>query len=345
MGSGNHVDNGRSPSPVCAYLRDLAGWCDKEIDLGAPGEFEARHGDYNTVMKFRSSKPNEYFLVENRSKMDLDRGGLSSGLAVYHCDILGSNELQQGTATKHYQCALLQADGERHLELNVNQGDGSDLFGAVAGVALSSKSRPNSREWDGRDSGLVISDISAAGPVIKFRIGAAVAATQTTSGQATPNLAIPDNQPAGVSSKINITKSGTVAAIKVSVNITHTYIGDLRVTLTSPSGKLETLHAQLGGSADNLVATYDSASPGVLAAMLGQPMKGNWVLNVSDRARQDVGRLRNWKIELKSASAGSSPPSADPLPVAVSRPAGAARARPRAAARTRRVAKKKRKAA
>ena len=345
MGSGNHVDNGRSPSPVCGYLRDLAGWCDREVDLGAPGEFEARHGDYNAVMKFRSSKPNEYFLVENRSKMDLDRGGLSSGLAVYHCDILGSNELQQGTATKHYQCALLQADGERHLELNVNQGDGSDLFGAVAGVALSSESRPNSREWDGRESGLVISDISAAGPVIKFRIGAAVAATQTTSGQATPNLAIPDNQPAGVSSKINITKSGTVAAIKVSVNITHTYIGDLRVTLTSPSGKLETLHAQLGGSADNLVATYDSASPGVLAAMLGQPMKGDWVLNVSDRARQDVGRLRNWKIELKSASAGSSPPSANPLPVAVSRSAGAARARPRAAARTRRVAKKKRKAA
>ena len=147
-----------------------------------------------------------------------------------------------------------------------------------------------------------------------------------------------------MSSKINITKSGTVTAIKVSVNITHAYIGDLRVTLTSPSGKLETLHAQLGGSADNLVATYDSASPGVLAAMLGQPMKGDWVLNVSDRARQDLGRLRNWKIELKSASAGSSPPSAEPVPVAVSRPAGARR-RPRAAARTRRVAKKKRKAA
>ena len=35
----------------------------------------------------------------------------SSGLAVYHCDIFGSNELQQGTAENHYQCALLQADG------------------------------------------------------------------------------------------------------------------------------------------------------------------------------------------------------------------------------------------
>jgi subtilisin-like proprotein convertase family protein len=35
--------------------------------------------------------------------------------------------------------------------------------------------------------------------------------------------------------------------------------------------------------------------------MVGQPMLGNWVLNVSDRARADVGKLRSWSIELKSA--------------------------------------------
>jgi subtilisin-like proprotein convertase family protein len=242
--------------------------------------------------------------------MNLDRGGMSSGLAVYHCDILGSNELQQGTATKHYQCALLQADGERHLELNVNQSDGSDLFGAAAGIVLSSESRPNSREWDGRDSSLVISDVTAPGETIKFRVGAAAVAAQTASGQAAPDLTIPDDQPAGVSSAINISKSGTVSAIKISVNIEHSFIGDLRVTLKSPSGKLETLHAQIGGSNDNLIASYDSASPGILQAMLGQSMKGNWILNVSDRARQDTGKLKSWKIELKSASAGAAPPNA-----------------------------------
>ena len=85
--------------------------------------------------------------------MDLDRALPASGLAVYHCDILGSNELQEGTAAKHYQCALLQADGRRDLELNVNQGDGGDLFGQTAGVVLSAESSPHSREWDGRDSG------------------------------------------------------------------------------------------------------------------------------------------------------------------------------------------------
>ena len=37
MGAGNHLDSGRSPSPVCSYLRDLAGWCDTQIDLSVAG--------------------------------------------------------------------------------------------------------------------------------------------------------------------------------------------------------------------------------------------------------------------------------------------------------------------
>src|SRR5262245_38134210 len=304
MGSGNHNDNGLSPSPVCAYLRDLAGWCDNEIDLKTVATGAARHGDYNTVMKYRTSKPGEYFLVENRSKMGLDRGLPASGLAVYHCDILGSNELQQGTAAKHYQCALLQADGRRDLEQDANRGDGDDLFGAIQGVALSAASLPNSREWDGRDSGLAIADISAPGEVISFNLGAAQPIGPVASGQASPMAAIPDNETAGISSTIAIAQSGTVAAIKVKVDIEHPFIGDLRVALTSPGGRSTVLHPRLGGSADNLIATYDSATPGILGDMIGQPMMGNWSLNVSDRARRDIGKLRSWSMELNASAAG-----------------------------------------
>ncbi len=208
MGSGNHLDFGRSPSPVCSYLRDLAGWCDTEVDLATAGAYEAQHGAYDTVLKYRTSKPNEYFLVENRTKMDLDRGAVGSGLAVYHCDIMGSNELQQGTATRHYQCALLQADGRRDLELDENQGDGSDLFGPIGGTALSSTSAPHSREWDGRDSGLVISNITGPGPTITFSVGQVTPAA-TLSGAADPMTIIPDNAPAGITSAISIDGLGT----------------------------------------------------------------------------------------------------------------------------------------
>ena len=274
---------------------------------GPPGSYEAKHGDYNTVAKYSSSKPNEYFIVENRSKMGLDRGLPANGLAVYHCDIFGSNELQDGTATRHYQCALLQADGHRDLEMNVNPGDGTDLFGGIAGIVLSAESSPHSREWDGRESGLVLSDITVPGDTIGFSVGQAASA-QTVVGTAAPMTTIPDNTTAGVASTIALAESGTVAHIKVSVDIEHTYIGDLRVELASPGGRRAVLHTQQGGAADNLVMTYDSASPGVLTTMVGQPMKGDWVLNVSDRVRRDEGKLKSWRIELRSAQVGVAMP-------------------------------------
>lgn len=307
MGSGNHLDSGLSPSPVCGYLRYLAGWCDKVQDLTVPGEFEAQPGDYGTVFRYPSSKPNEYFVVENRTKTGLDRGLPSSGLAVYHCDILGSNEHQEGSTAHHYQCALLQADGHRDLELNVNPGDGSDLFGAVQGIALSSASTPSTREWDGRDSGLVIADIQSDDETIKFKVGQ-TAAQRTVTASASPMLAIPDNTAAGVASSLTIAESGVVSRIKISINITHTWIGDLRVELLAPSGRRALLHGMRGGAQDNLVATYDSASHGTLTSLIGQPIKGNWMLRVADLAAEDVGTLREWSIEITSAVVGALPP-------------------------------------
>jgi len=52
MSSGNHLGLGKVPSPICAYLRDLAGWCDNQIDISNPGQYEAVHGDYGSVMRF-----------------------------------------------------------------------------------------------------------------------------------------------------------------------------------------------------------------------------------------------------------------------------------------------------
>jgi extracellular elastinolytic metalloproteinase len=110
---------------------------------------------------------------------------------------------------------------------------------------------------------------------------------------------IPDNTTAGVSDVIAIAQSGTAAKVKVKIHIQHPFIGDLRVALTSPGNRTTVLHPQLGGSSDNLVAVYDSSEPGsAVSAMVGQPMKGNWTLNVSDRAHADVGRLKTWSIEL-----------------------------------------------
>jgi M6 family metalloprotease-like protein len=179
MSAGNHNDNGRTPSPVCAYLRYLVGWCDNVVRLDKPGEYQEVHGDYNTAHIFFSRKCinlpeelcNEFFLIENRSQLGLDKYILSSGLAVYHCDTLGSNEWQGGTPTKHYQCGLLQADGHLDLETNQNMGDEMDLFKETTGITISHNTLPSSNLWDGSESGLIISNISAPGQIVTFQVG------------------------------------------------------------------------------------------------------------------------------------------------------------------------------
>jgi M6 family metalloprotease-like protein len=171
MSAGNHNGNGRTPAPVCSYLRYLVDWCDKVVRLKPGEEYQAVHGEYNTAYIFESRKPNEYFMIENRSQLDLDNNIPSNGLAIYHCDILGSNEWQEGTADNHYQCGLLQADGHLDLETNRNMGDDMDLFKETAGTAISHSTMPSSNLWDGSESGLIVSNISSPGQIITFQVG------------------------------------------------------------------------------------------------------------------------------------------------------------------------------
>ena len=305
MGAGNHLNNGRTPAPVCSYLRELAGWCDTTIDLSQPGQKQAVHGAYGTLMKYPTDKINEYFLVENRSKIGLDQHLPSSGLAVYHCDTNGSNEFQEGSSTRHYQCALLQADGRLDLERNLNRGDGGDLYSAISGTALSDATSPSSRQWDNVDSRLVLSSISAPGPTITFNVGREGPVGQVAIGQASPNLPIPDNNPAGVASTIALNQAGFARRIKTGVGITHTYIGDLEVELVSPSGQRALIHNRQGGGQDNLLQTFDSAANPALAALTGRPATGNWELRVRDLEGQDIGRLDRWNIEIEVDGTGN----------------------------------------
>lgn len=171
MGVGNYLDDERTPAPVCAYLRHLVRWHKTEVSLNDPGTYQVTQGDYETIYIFRTTNINEYFLVENRFRTGLDKFQPANGLAVYHCDFLGSNEFQQGTRERHYQCALLQADGRADLEILRNYGDKDDLYRKVEGIALTHNSSPSSILWDGSESGFTLSDISAPGKTITFTTG------------------------------------------------------------------------------------------------------------------------------------------------------------------------------
>ncbi|QTA80688.1 Peptidase, M6-like [Desulfonema limicola] len=305
MASGSRLDYGRNPAPVCIYLRDLAGWTKKEILLNQPGQYQIVHGDYKSVFRYEiDEKPNEYFLVENRSRMELDSHLPASGLAVYHCDTLGSNEWPQSSPDRHYQCSLLQADGYFSLENNLNSGDRFDLFDQSSGVVLSYDTIPSTRAWDGTDSGLNILDISGSGETISFKTGNAgeqgenrISNTPMIFREVKPDLLIPDDDPNGLFSFITIDISGKVKDILITLDISHAFIGDLEVTLRTPSGDKILLHNRDWGNDDDLNKVYDIDS--VLSVLKDKQIQGEWILCIKDLTAQDTGRLNGWSLMIE----------------------------------------------
>ncbi len=290
MGSGNHLASGRVPAPICGYLRKLAKWVDNVVEIESGKKYELQHGQYSTIHLHNTSRPVEYFIIENRSKHGYDKHLPDNGLAVLHCDIYGSNEWQNGEKLRHYQCALLQADGRRDLEQDRNRGDADDMFSQKKGVFLSAETTPHSREWSGADSGLILRDLEESGMVMNVSTGKPPV-SQGATMEAWPRVTIPDNDANGVSVTLKLPSDVPANTIAVKVEILHSYRGDLIVELTSPAGKTARLWNAAGGSADNLSERWASDSHVALAGLTDASGAGIWTLKVADTAKRDIGTL------------------------------------------------------
>ncbi|MCK6550783.1 trypsin-like serine protease [Myxococcota bacterium] len=117
----------------------------------------------------------------------------------------------------------------------------------------------------------------------------------TTATYAATNLprSIPDASTAGVSSSIDVSASGTITSVALSLMIDHTYRGDLAVTLVAPSGSRISVSNRSGGSADDLVLSNAS-----IASLGGQAANGTWTLTVQDLEAQDVGTFESWSLAI-----------------------------------------------
>ncbi|WP_226470399.1 proprotein convertase P-domain-containing protein [Luteimonas panaciterrae] len=75
----------------------------------------------------------------------------------------------------------------------------------------------------------------------------------------------------------------------VSVNIVHTYRGDLKVDLVAPDGSLYNISNYAGGSADNLTGTFTFN-------LSSEALNGTWKLRVNDNASGDTGYINSWSV-------------------------------------------------
>jgi len=141
-------------------------------------------------------------------------------------------------------------------------------------------------------------------------------------------IPIPDNNATGGTSTINVTDDRIVQDINVKVNITHTYDGDLLLTLIPPVGSPITLSNHRGGNGQNFTnAVFDDAAATPIAsgsapftgtfrpdtplsAANGIHSVGAWKLKAVDNANQDTGSIVNWTLNLTYPSMQCGPHAA-----------------------------------
>jgi len=118
--------------------------------------------------------------------------------------------------------------------------------------------------------------------------------------------------PSGLPTSTNTTTFGLE---RICINLTHTYDGDLTVSIVSPDGNVAILIANSGGGGDDMLNTcFQWDAPNSITTGTppfsgsfkpldefgflnnGQNPNGLWNLRINDNANNDVGDLVNWSI-------------------------------------------------
>jgi len=143
-----------------------------------------------------------------------------------------------------------------------------------------------------------------------FAIAAVAAATDTP-------IDIPWSKNSTITSSINIPPTGSILDVNVTVNVTHTYDGDLVFTLIHPDGTRIQLANRVGSSNDNFTGTIfdqqastsitDGSAPftgsyqpsaGDFSTLNYKSQTGTWTLEIIDKKNGDVGTLNWWSLAI-----------------------------------------------
>ncbi len=174
-------------------------------------------------------------------------------------------------------------------------------------------------------AGNVASD-NAGGSYYAFATGRNTTPNYPSTGSPLP---IPDNNATGVVSSISVPDDKIVQDVNVRVNITHTYVGDLTISLLPPVGAPITLFNRApNSSADNFTNTvFDDAAAtpitsgtppftgsfrpaNALSSANGIHSIGGWGLKVVDSAGTDTGTIDNWTLMLTYPASACGPHAA-----------------------------------
>ena len=200
-------------------------------------------------------------------------------------------------------------DVQNILALSAAQ-TGSDYGSGSSGYEVAAWSSNAAGNWNG--GGLTFNPSYGYGQIDVFGAvrlaeiwsmlndtAATSANVQTVTGSATgASREIRDNST--VSMSVTISDSIEIEHLYVTVDLTHTYAGDLVITLISPDGERHQLFSRERG---NMEFTSDYTFG--MTNFRGVDSAGTWTIEVEDNANGDTGWLRDLDLEFRGSAQSS----------------------------------------
>ena len=158
-----------------------------------------------------------------------------------------------------------------------------------------------------------------------IQVNASINTTCITYSSGNVNIPIPDGpaantQGAPIFNTINIPDPGNVDEILVSVDVTHSWIGDLVIQVSDPNGSEftnvwarscnDTQYGDINVTFDDNAAPINCATPtqgtyapaAPLSVFNGLDQLGDWQIAMADFYNGDTGTLNSWSIDLCSTT-------------------------------------------
>jgi immune inhibitor A len=188
MSSGSWGGGGSKPVHPSAWCKSTQGWVyvdnvtfDRILDIR-----EVKIS--NTVYRmWRQGQANtdEYYLVENRTKIKYDESLPGQGLLSMFLFLFSPNtqllffdkvwhilESKRNNEGSPYKVALVQADGRKNLEAKQNRGDEGDPFpGRSGNTSFTLTSNPSSKAYNNQDTFVSIRAIPSPSETIRVNVG------------------------------------------------------------------------------------------------------------------------------------------------------------------------------
>ncbi len=236
--------------------------------------------------------------------------------AVFNEDLIRLGEANHDSKVDNlFRVGSTGASRWIHMETNLfgdpetsfQIGDGVVIHGGIAGTVVDDANADGQQQAG--EQGL------AGQTVFLDQNGNGVLDLGTVTAASTDvPIAIPDGGTA--SSTLAIEDDVFITDVNVTLDVTHTYDGDLEVCLISPTGTRVVLFSGVGSWGENFTGTTldDEAATSISSAVApfsgtfrpqgelssfdGELSAGTWTLQVTDTMIADTGTLNSWSLEV-----------------------------------------------